>query len=89
MKIKSQRRAFSGKSQCSGSDYFPAQNLSEFTVMANRIRIIALGCKNRDVLSCEFGNEFAPRVEAYLRECFDKTNVTSETEETNKGEDYV
>ena len=50
---------------------------------------MTLGCKNLDVLSCEFGNEFAPRDEAYLRECFDKTNVTSETEETNEGEDYV
>ena len=57
-----------------GSDYVPTPNLSEFTVIANRIRILAIGCKNRDALSCEFGNEFTPRVEAYLRECFDKPN---------------
>jgi hypothetical protein len=42
----------------------------DFTLIANRIRILALGCKNNDALSCEFGNEFAPKVEDYLRECF-------------------
>ena len=82
MKTNTKRRAFSGKSQCSGSDYVPTPNLSEFTVIANRIRILTIGCKNRDVLSCEFGNEFAPKVEAYLRECFDKPNAQGHSERT-------
>jgi hypothetical protein len=43
----------------------------DYTLIANRIRILALHCKNRDTLSCEFGNEFAPKVEDYLRECFE------------------
>ena len=37
--------------------------------MARIIRIMALWCKDKDVLSCVFGNEFAPKVEEYLREC--------------------
>ena len=42
----------------------------KFTEIANRIRIMTFGCKNKDIMSCEFGNEFAPRVEALLREEF-------------------
>ena len=41
--------------------------LISFATIADRIRIIALGCS---VLNCQLGNEFAPRVESYLRECF-------------------
>jgi len=37
--------------------------------MARIIRILAMGCKDKDVFSCAFGNEFAPKVEDYLREC--------------------
>lgn len=43
----------------------------DFTIIANNIRILAIDCKSRDTLSCEFGNEFAPKVEAYLRKCFE------------------
>ena len=42
----------------------------KYTLAANIIRIMTLGCKSKDVMSCEFGNEFAPRVEEYLREVF-------------------
>ena len=35
---------------------------------ADRIRILAIGCKNHDVMSCEFGNEFGDKVEEYIRE---------------------
>jgi hypothetical protein len=52
------------------SEYKPAPKLDRLTLISNRIRIIATGCKNNDVLSCEFGNEFAPRVREYLAECF-------------------
>ena len=37
--------------------------------MANRIRIMAFMCESKDVMSCEFGNEFATKVEKYLLEC--------------------
>ena len=42
----------------------------KYTLIANRIRILTFGCKNQDPLSSEFGNEFAPKVEEYLREAF-------------------
>jgi hypothetical protein len=45
-------------------------SVDKLTLISNRIRIIAIGCKNTDVFSCEFGNEFAPRVREYLVECF-------------------
>ena len=41
--------------------------------MANRIRIMAFMCESKDVMSCEFGNEFGRRVQEFLEE------------ETNKG----
>ena len=53
---------FLRKRECAGS--------VDFTLIANRIRILAIDCKSTDTLSCEFGNEFAPKVEEYLRECF-------------------
>lgn len=34
--------------------------------MADTIRMIALHCESADVLSCEFGNEFAKKVEEFL-----------------------
>ena len=40
--------------------------------MAHRIRMLALSCKNRHTQTCEFGNEFADRVEEYLQKCFDE-----------------
>lgn len=43
----------------------------DFVEMSRRIRIFALHCKNKDACSCEFGNEFAPMVEGYLRECWE------------------
>ena len=42
----------------------------DFVEMSRRIRMFALHCKNKDAFSCEFGNEFAPKVEEYLRECW-------------------
>lgn len=42
----------------------------KYKLAANRIRIMTFGCESKDVMSCEFGNEFAPRVEEYLREVF-------------------
>ena len=51
-------------------EWKPAPNVDRLTLMANRIRILAFSCKSREVFSCEFGNEFAPKVEDYLRECF-------------------
>ena len=42
----------------------------DFVEMSRRIRMFALLCKNKDAFSCEFGNEFAPKVEEYLRECW-------------------
>ena len=47
-----------------------APNLDKLTIIANRIRLMTFGCKNKDVLSCDFGNEFAPRVREYLAEQF-------------------
>lgn len=61
---------------CSGQ----ATGTTDFTLIANRIRILAIGCKDRDTLSCGFGNEFAPKVENYLRELFG-SNTTHEAEE--------
>jgi hypothetical protein len=40
----------------------------DITRLANKIRIMAFQCKSKDVLSCEFGNEFAARVEKFLEE---------------------
>lgn len=40
----------------------------DIRVIANQIRILAIGCKSSDAMSCEFGNEFTPKVEEYLRE---------------------
>ncbi len=46
-----------------------AKNRDEvYKEMADKIRILAMGCENTDVLSVEFGNEFAEKVEGYLRE---------------------
>ena len=42
----------------------------KYKLVADIIRIITFDCKSKDVMSCEFGNEFAPRVEEYLREVF-------------------
>lgn len=60
------------------SEWKPAPNLDKLTIIANRIRIITIGCKNRDTLSCEFGNEFAPRVREYLSEQFGEEEDTPE-----------
>ena len=51
-------------------EYKPVPNADRLTLISNRIRIIALGCKNKDAFSCDFGNEFAPKVREYLVECF-------------------
>ena len=34
--------------------------------LAETIRIIAISSPNRDVMSCEFGNWFVPKIEEYL-----------------------
>jgi hypothetical protein len=51
------------------SDYKPVPNLDKLTIISNKIRNIATGCKNRDPWSCEFGDEFVPKVREYLEEC--------------------
>jgi len=43
--------------------------MTDVVEMSRIIRILAMGCEDKDVLSCAFGNEFAPKVEEYLREC--------------------
>ena len=61
---------------CLNADYDDAyiaahrKQPGDYERIANFIRRIAIGCKNHDATSCEFGNEFAPAVEKYLRECF-------------------
>lgn len=52
---------------------------TDLTLIANRVRILAIDCKSRDTFSCEFGNEFAPKVKDYLRECFLMPNDRDET----------
>ena len=52
--------------------------------MSRIIRIMAMGCKDKDVFSCAFGNEFAPKVEEYLRECLGAND--HHQLERNKGE---
>ena len=44
--------------------------LDRGALISNHIRMIALGCKNRDTFTAEFGNEFSAKVEKYLIECF-------------------
>ena len=61
--MKNEKPALSESIQFSGS--------TDFTLIANKIRILAIDCKDRDTLSCAFGNEFAPKVEKYLRELFE------------------
>ena len=46
--------------------------LDKNTRISNRIRMIALGCKNSNTLTAKFGNEFATKVKEYLDECFGK-----------------
>ena len=58
------------KEKRTGKRYDETSGSPDYTLIANKIRILALGCKSKDSFSCEFGNEFAPKVEDYLRECF-------------------
>lgn len=38
--------------------------------VADRIRVMAIGCESQDVMSCKFGNEFGDKVLEYLNEIF-------------------
>jgi len=60
---------------CLNADYDDAYMAAhkphiDYERIANCIRRMAIGCKNHATTSCGFGNEFAPKVEKYLRECF-------------------
>ena len=41
--------------------------MKDIEKMAIKIRIMAIASPNRDVLSCEFGNWFVPKIEEYLK----------------------
>jgi hypothetical protein len=43
--------------------------------LAHTIRLIAMSCKSKDVMSCEFGNEFHDRVEAVLNSVEDYEHI--------------
>jgi hypothetical protein len=42
--------------------------MNDIEELARTIRLVALTCKDKDVFSCEFGNEFHDRVLALLKE---------------------
>ena len=48
----------------------PRAGSADYRAIATQIRLIALRCKNTNTYTCDFGNEFAEKVEEYLRECF-------------------
>ena len=58
--------------------------MNDYRSMANVIRIMAFSCKSKDVMSCEFGNEFGERVERYLVELLHE-NMTAEEIVENRG----
>ena len=60
MNEKQNGAALTGTSETAGSVPMVAH------LMANRIRIMAFQCKSKDVMSCEFGNEFGRKVEEFL-----------------------
>lgn len=54
-----------------GSAKTPKKEL-DFHEISSTIRKMAFSCESADVFSCAFGNEFADRVEEYLKECIRK-----------------
>ena len=70
---KKEREALSRKSE---SDEPISMKARE---MANCIRIMAFQCKSKDVMSCEFGNEFGRRVEEFIEH---ELNATKEKQMT-------
>ena len=51
---------------------------TSFQEIAMHIRMMSRFCRSGDVMTCEFGNDFTPRVEEYLRDCFEKRERVEE-----------
>ena len=51
------------------------ENAPDYRSISTQIRLIALRCKNTRTYTCEFGNEFAEKVEEYLRSVFGRDRL--------------
>ena len=52
--------------------------MKDIEELTHAIRVMAMTCKNNDVSSCEFGNEFHARVLALLKETVEMKHTCRE-----------
>lgn len=53
-------------------------NETRARTMANRIRIMAMGCESRNVMSCKFGNEFGANIQQFILDELEEVSADME-----------